>query len=217
MRKTAFILTAAFLFSGTLFASESKTYEVTITNLTKGQIFTPVLAATHRNSIAFFEPGTPASEELELLAENGATDPLNDLLMSVPDLVQDTSGTGPIMPGATVTFMIEGSNRFNRLSFAAMLLPTNDSFVAVNSVTLPRNYRTVEAHAYDSGTEYNDELCDSIPGPPVAFCQGANLPDDTDAEGYVHLSNGVHGIGDTIPMLHDWRGPVAKVSIRRVK
>lgn len=217
MRMTAIILSTALMISGSLFASESKNYEVTITNLTKGQIFTPVLAATHKSDIAFFELGAPAIGQLELLAEDGATDPLNDLLMSVPELVQDTSGTGPIMPGATASFMIEGSNRFNRLSFAAMLLPTNDSFVAVDSVTLPRNYRATTAYAYDAGTEYNDELCVSIPGPPVAFCQGANVPDDTDQEGYVHLSNGVHGIGDTIPMLHDWRGPVAKVTIRRVK
>lgn len=216
MRKTAFMLTAALMISGSLFAGESKTYEVTITNLTKGQIFTPVIAATHKSSIAFFELGAPAIDELELLAEDGATDPLNDLLLSAPELVQDTSGTGPIMPGATTTFTIEGSNRFNRLSFAAMLLPTNDTFVAVNSVTLPRNDRMVVAHAYDAGTEYNDELCDSIPGPPIAFCQGANVPDDS-GEGYVHIANGVHGIGDTIPMLHDWRGPVAKVSIRRLK
>lgn len=121
------------------------------------------------------------------------------------------------MPGATATFTIEGSNRYNRLSFASMLLPTNDTFVAVDSIPLPRNYRATTAYAYDAGTEYNDELCVSIPGPPVAFCQGANVPDDTDQEGYVHLANGVHGIGDTIPMVHDWRGPVARVTIRRVK
>jgi len=216
MKKTAFILSAALMISGSVFAGESKTYEVTITNLTKGQIFTPVLAATHKSSIAFFELGAPASDELEMLAEDGATDPLNDLLMSVPSLVQDTTGTDPIMPGATATFTIEGSNRFSRLSFAAMMLPTNDSFVALNSITLPRNYLTTVAHAYDSGTEYNDELCESIPGPPVAFCQGANVPDDS-GEGYVHVANGVHGIGDTIPMLHDWRSPVARVTIRRVK
>lgn len=215
MKMTAIWVSAALTISGSLFASESKNYEVTITNLTKGQIFTPVLAATHKSSIAFFELGEPAGDELELLAEDGATDPLNDLLLSVPDLVQDTSGTGPIMPGASASFMIEGSNRFDRLSFAAMLLPTNDSFVAVNSIPLPRNYSMATAYAYDSGTEYNDELCESIPGPPVAFCQGANVPDDS-GEGYVHVSNGVHGVGDTIPMLHDWRGPVARVTIRRV-
>lgn len=217
MRKTAlYILSAALMISGSLFAGESKTYEVTITNLTKGQIFTPVIAATHKSSIAFFELGEPASDELELLAENGATDPLNDLLMSLPGQVQDTSGTGPIMPGAQATFMIEGSNRFNRLSFASMLLPTNDSFVALNSMELPRHYGSTVVRAYDSGTEYNDELCVSIPGPPIAFCQGANVPDDS-GEGYVHVSSGVHGIGDTLPAMHDWRNPVAKVTIRRVK
>ena len=182
MRKTAlYILSAALMTSGSLFAGESKTYEVTITNLTKGQIFTPVLAATHKSSIAFFELGEPASDELELLAENGATDPLNDLLMSMPGQVQDTSGTGPIMPGAQATFMIEGSNRFNRLSFASMLLPTNDTFVAVNSIPLPRWESNTYAVAYDAGTEINDEDCDNIPGP---YCGGAASSEE-DGEGSI--------------------------------
>jgi hypothetical protein len=216
MKKTALILSAALMFSGSLFAGENRTYEVTITNVTKGQIFTPVLAATHKSDIAFFEAGMPALPQLELLAEDGNIEPLSDLLLSVPELVQDTADTGPIMPGASVTFTISGSNQYNRLSFAAMMLPTNDSFVALNSVYLPRNERTEAAIAYDAGTEYNDELCVSIPGPPGAFCEGANMPDDS-GEGYVHVANGVHGIGDTIPMLHDWRSPVAKVTVRRIK
>lgn len=216
MRKTALILSAALMISGSVFAGENKTYEVTITNLTKGQIFTPVLAATHKSDIAFFKLGDAAIAELELIAEDGNTEPLNNLLMSLPNLVQDTSGTGPIMPGDYASFEISGSNRYDRLSFAAMMLPTNDSFVALNSIQLPRDYHSTVAIAYDAGTEYNDELCVSIPGPPGAFCEGANVPDDS-GEGYVHVSNGVHGIGDTLPAMHDWRNPVAKVTVRRVK
>jgi hypothetical protein len=213
MKTTAFLLSAALLISGSAFADESKTYEVKITNLTKGQIFTPVLAATHSSDIAFFELGAPALDELEVLAENGATDDLNDLLMSLPGLVQQTSGTGAIPPGMTAIFEIEGSNRFNHLSFAAMMVPTNDTFVALNSMVLPRHYGSTVVRAYDAGTEANDQLCESLPNP---ICGGANVPDDS-GEGYVYVSNGIHAIGDLQPEMHDWRNPVAKVTVRRIK
>lgn len=215
MKKTAFILSAALLASGSAFAGESKTYEVTITNLTKGQIFTPVLAATHKSDIAFFELGTSASEELEILAENGMTGPLDTALSMMPESVQDISGTGgtPILPGEHATFTIEGSNRFNRLSFAAMLVPTNDTFVGLNSMALPRHYGSTVVRAYDAGTEANDELCESLPNP---VCGGANVPDDS-GEGYVFISNGIHGVGDIAADMHDWRNPVAQVMVRRVK
>jgi hypothetical protein len=46
-----------------------------------------------------------------------------------------------------------------------MLNPTNDSFVALNNVRLPRFGRTYTAIAYDAGSEINDELCVNIPSP----------------------------------------------------
>ena len=56
-------------------------YRVTVTNLTRGQQFTPILVASHRAGVRLFEPGQPASMELEILAEGGATGPLAGLLM----------------------------------------------------------------------------------------------------------------------------------------
>jgi hypothetical protein len=35
-------------------------------------------------------------------------------------------------------------------------------------------------------------------------------------EGYVSIHAGIHGIGDLMSKDHDWRNPVAKVSIKRV-
>lgn len=214
MKKTAMILIAALAMSSTAFAGGTKTYEVTVTNITAGQIFTPVLAATHKSNISFFELGEPASMQLEILAENGMTGPLNDLLDSLHGQVQDTSGTGaPLMPGLSATFEIKGSYWFNRLSFAAMMLPTHDTIVAIDSIPLPWRYSTSYARAYDVGTEANDEMCVNIPGPP---CMGANVDDDS-GEGYVHIANGIHGGADLDPILHDWNNPVAKVTVRRVK
>ena len=54
-----------------------------------------------------------------------------------------------------------------------MLVPTNDAFVALNGVEGPksRGTFTLVSPAYDAGTEDNDELGVSIPGPPVV-CEG---------------------------------------------
>ena len=57
-------------------ADQRPSYTVTVTNITQGQTFTPILVTTHNPSIALFELGTAASTELEILAEGGATGPL---------------------------------------------------------------------------------------------------------------------------------------------
>ena len=224
MKKVALMLCALLLASPSAFAAGERKYEVTITNLTAGQAFTPVLAATHKPSISFFELGQPASMELEILAEGGNTMPLSDLLGSVPNLVMDTSGTGGLLlPGKSMTFTIYGSHKFSYFSFAAMMLPTHDNIVAINTVRLPWSYLTTYAKAYDVGTEYNDEMCENIPGPP---CMGEGYNEES-GEGFVHVANGVHGVVDpetledgapfVDPILHDWRNPVAMVSIKRLR
>lgn len=71
----------------------------------------------------------------------------------------------------------------------------------------------VEAEAYDAGSEANSESCTYIPGPP---CGNAEVRDTGDAEGFVHVHAGVHGIGDLDPAMHDWRNPVAEITIKRV-
>lgn len=215
MKKTAITLISTLLVSASALAeSTSRIYEVTITNLTAGQAFTPIIATTHDSSIALFEPGQPASDEIEMLAEGGDTMPLQDLLATAPDAVHHTVTTdGLLGPGESVTFEIYASFRHNRLSLAAMLLPTHDTFVALNSFNLPYRRGTTTAVAYDAGTEVNDELCVNIPGP---FCGGAPYSEE-DGEGYVFVANGIHGIGDLDPAMFDWRNAVAGVSMRRIQ
>ena len=45
-------------------AATMGTYAVTVTNLTRGQIFSPALVATHRGNVSMFEAGTAAGTEL---------------------------------------------------------------------------------------------------------------------------------------------------------
>jgi hypothetical protein len=215
MKSKAMVLSTLLLASASAFAEESKTYAVTITNITAGQTFTPVLAATHSSDIAFFELGQPAIEELGILAESGNIGPLDDLLATLPGLVQHTATNGALLgPGESATIEVEVSSRFNRLSFAAMLIPTHDTFVALDSMPLPKREATTFVRAYDAGTETNDELCANIPGP---HCMGAGLSPMDDGEGFVHVANGIHGIGDLAPEMFDWRNPVATVTVRRVR
>jgi hypothetical protein len=212
MKRTALMISVAMLVSGTAFAGD-KTYEVTITNITAGQIFTPILAITHTRDASIFELGKPASEALEQLAEGGATMPLQESLEAMSDVVRDSRvAGGMLMPGDSVTIEIEGRQYWNTLSFAAMLLPTHDTFVSVNGIELPRWSSETLAYAYDAGTELNTEDCAEIPGPQcggVGYVAGGG-------EGYVHIANGIHGIGDLEPETFDWRNAVARVQVRRV-
>ena len=191
----------------------TNTYEVKVTNITNGISFTPILAATHAPGLVFFRTGLPASDALADLAEGGDTGPLEMWLLDQPERVLDTTTTAGLLgPGQTATFMITGDKQNDRLSLAAMLLPTNDAFVAVSSMKLPFHRAGRFAMAYDAGSEVNDELCASIPGPT---CGGAPFSEGQ-AEGFVYVSSGIHGHGDLQPADYDWHNPIARVSVVRV-
>jgi len=215
MKKLMFLFLTALLGSAAALADDSaeRRYAVTVTNITSNQTFTPLLVATHRHSVSFFQVGEAASEEIVAIAEGGDIGPLASLLISRPDKVYATADSGGLLgPGHSVTVEISASKKFNRVSLVGMLIPTNDTFVALNSVALPRYYASHTVPAYDAGSEYNDELCANIPGP---VCGGAG-PSDEDGEGFIHTSPGIHGIGDLEASAYDWRNPVARISIKRV-
>lgn len=193
--------------------SLADTYQISVTNGTRGQTFTPRLAVVH-NSGNLFVVGQPALGEIATIAESGNVAPAMTLLESVPDLVTDVEvGAGLLAPGATQEITIEAQPG-QLLSVLAMLIPTNDAFVAVNAVALPASgSMTVTARAYDAGSEPNDELCANIPGPR---CGGAGDSPDVNGEGYVHIHAGIHGIGDLAAADYDWRNPVAFVTITRM-
>ncbi len=193
-------------------------YRVTVTNLTAGQVFTPILAATHTSTVRLFQLGKPASTELEALAEAGDTGPLSTALRNTVG-VRDVADSGaPLPPGQSVTLELAGGGPFDYVSVAAMLVPTNDAFFAVNGAEGPDGNRTVTlfAPAYDAGTELNDEDCQHIPGPPTV-CQGEGFnASRAGAEGFVHVHRGIHGGASLDAATFDWRNPVARITIRRL-
>jgi hypothetical protein len=200
--------------------AEGTQYEVTVTNLTRGQSFTPILVATHEAGVTLFTLGEAASAELAILAEAGDVGPLATALASRPEVLDVESSTGLLGPGKTVRITVDAGGTHDHVSVAAMLIPTNDGFFAVNGAAGPRAIgKTVSflSPAYDAGSEFNDENCASIPGPPgVCGGEGVSAPAESD-EGYVHINAGIHGItGELDPAVYDWRNPVAMVRVRRV-
>jgi hypothetical protein len=195
-------------------------YEVTVTNVTYNQRFTPLLLATHKPEIRFFKLGDPAIPQLATLAEEGNVAPLRALLDSSSLVTATTAATGLLDPGKSMTFQIQGNPWRDRFSIAAMLIPTNDAFMALNAVPLPLPGQSAKhtAVAYDAGSEVNDELCASIPGPLFIECGGPGGGARAgNGEGFVHVHRGMHGVGDFKAIARDWRNPVATVRIRFVR
>ena len=220
---TAAIATSLLLFHQSLvpdvlLAQDEGTYVVRVTNLTKAQSFTPIIAASHTPAARIFLAGTLASSELRTVAEEGNVEPLRALLEGMAAVQEVVSSAGLLTRGATSRLEVEGGGAFSILSLVAMLIPTNDAFVGVTTM-LPdsRETKVVYAYAYDAGTEQNDELCASIPGPFFNECGGPGGGGQAgNGEGVVTIHPGIHGIGDLPPSDRDWRNPVARITIRNV-
>jgi hypothetical protein len=217
LKKTAaVVLLAGFTFSSSAIANGYSSYHVTITNLTNSIIFTPILVASQRRAVSIYELGSPASEDLAAVAESGDIGPLTTTLNADRRVVDVQNSVNPLLPGKSVTVVVSAAHGARRISIAAMMLPTNDGFIALDSVKVPRHGSvTFFSPGFDAGSEPNDELCKNIPGPT---CDGMGLsPGDNDSdEGYVHIHRGMHGIGDLAADVYDWRNPVAKITVTRV-
>jgi len=205
----------AFAGGGKGFPGEGRRYEVTITNLTRGQVITPPVVIVHDEAFQLFSLGSAAIPELAALAEDGNTAPLLGILPADPAVLGATMAPGPLMPGASVTVEVSVRGPYKYITAAGMLATSNDAFFAIRGERVPASGEsTVEAAAYDAGSEANLELCRDIPGPP---CGNAGVRNTAGAEGYIHVHAGIHGIGDLNPAQHDWRNPVAEVRIAPIR
>ncbi len=191
-------------------------YDVTVTNLTRDQQFTPLLVVSHRAPSELFSLGESAQAGLVTLAEEGDIAPLAALFAARPDVLEIDTNGALLDPGASATVTVAGQGAGDKITLAAMLIPTNDGFVALLDAVPPRPGRTVvfRAPAYDSGSEQNDELCESIPGPFFEECGGPGGGGSPgNGEGFVHIHAGIHGIGDMTEANRDWRNPVAEIVV----
>jgi hypothetical protein len=212
-------------------ADDARMYEITITNLTTGQTFSPPIFATHTGSANVFMQGKKASEGIRLIAEQGSNSTLATALRGAPGVSRVVAGDMPVHriggPGSIMqTFMIEADGSANWLSMAAMLICTNDGFVGLNSVKLPDAMTSVVYYArgYDAGTEVNNQLytylgdpCVQV-GPVKVDPDGINMR--TPEDGVIMPHHGiVANVGDQgkNAEAYGWPEPAAKIIIRRVK
>ncbi len=193
--------------------------EVTVTNVTTSIYLTPILAVGHGDRDSnMFEFGAAASDQVQAVAEGGAF-----LAMAAAfeggQIIEDPA-EGLLGPGQSVTFRLDKDH--TRMSLIAMMLPTNDGFVALDNVVLRDG--TQSLYAIDSGTEANDEAITGggAPGTPgiPADPGGSALAEATgisgiDAEGSVMRHAGIQGgEGSALnPEIHGWSGPVAEVTV----
>ena len=203
-------------------SDQGVTYEVTITNLTKGQIFSHPVVLSHNSSYSLFQLGQPVSGALAELAEDGLTQPLIDDAMATGLVFDAVANATPLPPGQSTTLEIQVTSKYDEISVAGMLVITNDAFFAVRNAkvrTLPfkngfSRPMTIMAEAYDAGSEANTEMCSDIPGPP---CNNMGVRVTDGAEGYVFVHAGITGDHDVDDGTYDWRSSVAMITIRPAK
>lgn len=212
------LLTSVALCAASVQASDNKgMYAVTVTNLTRGETFTPIMVATHTEGTHVFTLGEPASDALAALAEGGDFEPLSAMLTGSGAAYDIATNGALLAPGASTTIMVKMSRDFDHLTVTSMMIPSNDAFIAVNGIKGPRNQHrpsTVMSPAYDAGSEPNDELCANIPGP---VCGGEGGSPHASGEGYVHIHAGIQGVGNLHSADYDWRNPTAKIVIQRIQ
>jgi len=194
---TKLALTSALIMSSSLMALE---IDVKITNLTSGINFTPLLVSAHDSSTKLFMAGDSASANLKAMAEGGDIsglvadlDNANANTISNPVNAEDAS-KNLLAPGASTVASLTTATGNDYLSIVAMMLPTNDGFVAMNSVKIPTEVGTYKyvLNAHDAGTEANTELTADIP----ALANGTGATGlATTSEGFIHIHRG--NVGDT--------------------
>ncbi len=227
--KTSLSLLALALASSTTMAQE---LSITVTNLTQGLHFTPVITAAHDNANKIFMSGEMASSELQAMAEGGDISGLASLLTGADANVNENPAMGLLAPAMSTSFNLTSDAANTHLSLAAMVLPSNDGFVGLDSWKIPEEAGTytVFLNAYDAGTEANDEIRGSgAPGeagmpvpPPLDAVIGMNGSGITDMESNdkVHIHRGSLGDDDMSAGKSDisnsvqrWLNPVAKLTI----
>lgn len=199
-------------------------YDVSVTNLTPNQPMSPLAVLTHNNSFELFEVGQSTSVELEYLAEGGSNAQLIALSDSDANVYQGISGNGLILSGEsdTVSIRVE-PNQEDYLSVASMLVNTNDAFVGESGLSLKSlavgDTFVMNMNVWDSGTELNDELAATIPG-PAGGGEGFNTTrNDTDVVSF-HAGIISQDDGLTTSALsgnHRFLNPGARITITRTE
>ncbi|MEO0509526.1 MAG: spondin domain-containing protein [Verrucomicrobiota bacterium] len=230
-------ITGLALLSIGLFSQANAAFDVRISVVNDaavdGLYFTPLWTGFHSGNFDLFDPGSTASAGLEELAEEGMAVTLNTEFGTgsgrLSNSLASDSGIGPGLfdPGRSASFDItldESANRY--LSFASMLLPSNDAFFgngnptayelfdAMGNFNGPFSITILGQNIWDAGSEVNDTL-----GAPFSMIPG----DSTDENVGVSLHPGLDDFVGTALGNNDILGtaftnltPIATINISAV-
>lgn len=226
MKKTILALAISTAFMNVASAQD---LTISVTNLTHGSHFTPLLVSAHPATSHLFEIGAAASVNLQAMAEGGSTTNLNTDLDGIA--ANSHNAVGLTAPGGSETFDLTTDEANTNLSVVGMVLPTNDGFVGLDSLTIPTTVGTYTYYlnAYDAGTESNDEIVNGggavgvagIPADPLAMngSSGTGVA-GMDSNATIHIHRGVigdtnatGGASDLDSTIHRWLNPVARLVI----
>jgi hypothetical protein len=192
-----------------------KTLYLTVTNLAYQQPFGPFFVMVHNTDAApLFTLGMAASEELAILAEEGNPGPLSGFYDGAEGVLSAAAFTdeAPTFVGEKLVIPVNITKDYPYVTIASMAINTNDCFVAITGMKLSDGDR-ITGPGYDAGSEENNELCSSIPGPACPANSG-NVRSGG-GEGVVHVQRGFHGVGDLPQAGYDWRNPMVLVEVSK--
>ncbi len=151
--------------------------------------FSKLIGWSHNDTSTFADTNTYATPGIKVMAETGATNPLDDeynakiaagegLDMRIGDPLG--SGTGQ------VTIHLKVSNTHPSVSAVTMIAPSPDWFVGIQNVNLLNNgvfvdSLTVNAYSYDAGTDngtsFTSANAATTPAQPITFITNPPLGD----------------------------------------
>lgn len=161
--------------------AQAESVRITVENLAPadGVFFTPVWMGFHDGSFDVYDLGAAASPQLEAVAEDGDNQPISDDFLATVVGGIDTVATAPegfagapvFDPGDRVSLVLDLDPSTQRyLSYASMLLPSNDAFFAnadprahelfdaAGNFTGPISFLVLGEQVRDAGTEANTEM-----------------------------------------------------------
>ena len=176
---------------------------ITVTNMapTDGTFLTPTWVGFHDGSFDMFNVGEAASAGLESIAEDGSPAALDGEFSGSGAGTVSTvlSGVGPIAPGVSTSMIVtvdEMASTSRFLSFASMVIPSNDAFIANDNAMAHRifneagefigaDFVVLGTRVLDAGTEVNDEIPEN-----TAFLGQMAPNTGTPEGGLVHFHEG---------------------------
>ncbi len=155
-------------------ANASATYKVTFTGLWteinfptdfpgSGAHFTTLVGGTHNDQIVFWQPGQPATQGIESMAESGSTGALSaEVEAAKTDGKAEfvLLGSGDTSGAATSSFEFDINQTYPLVTLTTMVAPSPDWFVGVRGLSLFdtdagdwKQTVVVDLKVYDAGTE----------------------------------------------------------------